>query len=232
MSFYGNILNRLEAFFSTIKVKGGGDIEAGEYGANALNVEGTNGIILEANDETKTLTIDGQNFITKIEEDASNTTDGYKIYKFYHGDNKNPTGTINIPLDLILKSSKVETYSTEFKIGDTQYAAGTYLVLTFRTDEGTGQTDCYINVTELNELSGGQTATIEILIDKAQKITAELLDNSIETSHLKDLVVTTDKINSEAVTTAKIANGAVTSAKINDNVVSYEASTKTLSLFN
>lgn len=122
MSFYGNILNRIDKAFSKIKVNGN-DIEA-THENDILSLNGKNGI--ELSNEDKEIIIDGSAFITQIIEDT-NTKDNALKYDFYNNDKSILIGSINIPLDLILESAKLSE-------------DGTKINLTFKTVEGKSQT--------------------------------------------------------------------------------------------
>lgn len=200
MSFYGNILNRLDKFFSIIKVK---DTTINATQENdAITLTGYNGVDIDIsiNETNKEVKIDGSALKITLSSENSDKTDGNSlIYTLKQGDNE--IGDINIPLDLLLKESEI-VYE------DDQGKSGVFLKLVFRTAEGTGETPVYIDVNELYNIKGSTSTTIAVTVNDGQEITASINNKSITTNYLADNVLTSDniKFSQDLITTFDIGN--------------------------
>lgn len=148
MSFYGNIINYVSEGIQKIQV-----------GDNTYEPMGEDGII----DLTPGLDLSYNLSI----ETVNDNTDNNLVYLLKQ--NNQEMGRINIPLDLILSEAKVETYEVSGAWG----APGIYIHLVFKTSE-TYQQDVYIDVKELNKVSGESSNTIIVEVDNNQTITANL----------------------------------------------------------
>ena len=137
MSFYGNILNRLDKAFSSIRVNST-SIEA-EGSKDTITFTGENGITLTAEGKTVKIAGVGDKVITKVELKNDNDSDHKMQYLFTYADGE--TYSMDIPLDSFLSEAKVVTKDGEEK-------SGQFLKLTFKTVENDFNT-VYIDMSQL-----------------------------------------------------------------------------------
>ena len=186
MSFYGNIINYLGKSFKTVKGPGF-EKTADDYNS-----------VLDLTEDLK---------LSIMKEDPDN--DGHLTYIIKQGGaNSDNKIEFNIPLDLILQDALVETKTSDGVWG----SAGVYIHLVFRTEEDTSK-DVYINVTELNEIAGGDTDTIKVEVNEEQQITAKILNNSITITHLSEDLKTLVKKDS----TIEQGNGIIVTKSPDDD---------------
>lgn len=197
MSFYGNILNRLDKYWNKIKVSDG-SLDAPEDGNSELILTSSADLeITKTNENTINFSAGGLSDRLKIEVEKKEIidTDGYLTYIIKQNDIEY---NINIPLDLILKSAQVVNITEDNKSNYGNTVPGIYIQLIFRTEENTEQY-VYINVAELNEIAGDATDTITIKVEN-QKITANVNDKSITTAKIADNAITAEKLSSDIIT--------------------------------
>lgn len=210
MSFYGKLFNAMQKAFTKITI--GDKSLLAETSEDAIAITGVNGISVFA--DNKTITIDGKTLEDNLTVSITNDSDPTdNILTYVITQNGKTVGSINIPLDLILREGSIVNENDRGE-------PGTFLKLTFKVENGTQ--DVYINVADLNEVAGDATDTITVNVDSNQKITANINPGSISTTELKDASITTAKISDKAVTAEKIASNAVVTDKIKDGAVTKE----------
>ena len=200
MSFYGDVINYLTKAFKSIKI-GNKKFEAQSF-----------------EDEADLTDILDNRYNISIKE-KDDKTDNKLVYELIQNDK--PMGEINIPLDLILEEAEVK----DFEEGDWG-PAGTYIHLIFRTKEE-GQKDVYINVTELNEIAGEDTDTIEVSVEN-NKIKANLLPSIkallgyIDTGKkITEYIDEKIPLDTNTITTIAPGSGIIIEEQSTDNRVHY-----------
>lgn len=161
----------------------------------------------------------------QITIDTTTTTEGAaKSYTIKQG--KTTVGTIDIPKDMVVSAAEVRALTDEEVTTDR--VQGTYIVLTIANATND---KLYINVGTLVDIyTAEENATqIQLTIDQStNKISAAIVDGSVDTDALADNAVTTVKIADNQITTAKILNDAITSDKIADGAVTTDKLDSTL----
>lgn len=217
MSFYGNILNRLDKYWNKIKVSRSeedyDELVAPKDGSSELELTSSGGLIITTANNNS-INFSTNNLLIDVNKD-NNSEDGKLAYTIKQG---NTEFNIDIPLDLILERAEVVEDYTD---NDDSFHKGTFIKMVFNTIDNK-KNIVYVDVTKLNEIAGSATDTITVSIDGNQKITAKVNDKSITTNELADNAVTTDKIADNAVTTDKIEDSNITTDKIAENAITAE----------
>ncbi|AXF52299.1 MAG: tail fiber protein [Caudoviricetes sp.] len=133
-----------------------------------------------------------------IEQDETSTSTSAKSYIIKQGGEQ--IGIINIPKDLIVKSSEIVT-------DPEGQEPGTYVVITFNDAE---ESKVYINVAQAFDPYQTETGAsqVQLTIDDTNTISAKIVANSI----------TSNELAADAVLTTTIKDKAVTAAKLGDDV--------------
>ena len=163
---------------------------------------------------------------------ATDNQHGLKCYTISQGGTS--IGCIDIPVDMVVTSGKVENKATSGVWGE----AGTYLVLTIANQTA----PVYINTKDLVDVYTAKPSQqeIQVYISTDNVISAEVVelngskikyetvgtdqitDGSINLDKIAENAIRTKHINNGEVTDAKLAVDAVTTDKIKNSAVTYE----------
>ena len=158
MSFYGNILNRIDRFISSVKTQNG-KIEITQPNVE-LSLLGKNGIETGV-DEAGGVVINGAGLAISLVEQTEPNNDGYVKYELKQGDSSK--GTISVPLGY---------FPQTYEFADKQ--------LTIQFSNGESNASFVINLADLVVSSDA----IKFTLNYNGQITANIADGSIKMDHL------------------------------------------------
>ena len=225
MSFYGQILNRLENFFTGLKGDEG-STDAPERGG-ALEVKGKRGIHTIVNDDAQLLI--GTNFglsINKSNPEEESNLLRYAVTIYDKTDNSTlASANLDIFEDSFLENVEViretqdETECDKLRFTFRYWDSTENKILT-KTIDLTLDSLLPGQSIDTTELADSAVTTIKLANNAV--ITAKLANNAVTTEKLADSAVTTEKLADSAVTTVKLADNAVTEEKIDEQAVTEE----------
>lgn len=163
---------------------------------SSLSTTDKNSIVGAINEVFTLATNANENNKVTITEDETSSTNVAKSYIVKQGGEQ--IGIINIPKDLIVKSSEVVT-------DPEGQDPGTYVVITFNDAV---ESKVYINIAQAFDPYQTETGAsqVQLTIDNTNTISASIVPNSITSNELAANSVVTTAITDKAVTAAKLGD--------------------------